>query len=216
MDFTYTSPASDFNSFRDSLKNLMQKPAAQGEIFLDTFINNKQINLYDNNHKLIGNLELASFKNISIYCCTLDNFTAFASNQNILKDLGLKQSKYPTWTLSIDDLRVYADIIDSPSQFFHFLERRKQAVSSRLSFNDELDHLALYLKYNNYVDIFHQFSDYRITIGSHKEPIDTYYHEKLVSETTVIKPSQELPKHLKDIIEVLDMQGKKVIAKLLQ
>ena len=112
--------------------------------------------------------------------------------------------------MSIDDLRIYADLIESPSQFVHFLEQRLKAINSRLSFNDEIDHLALYFKCNCYVDAFRDVTINRITIGSHKEEIDTYYHNKYVLDDRdeLIKPHQKISKRIKEIIHILDKQHK--------
>jgi len=214
--FTYTPPAYDFEAFKNSIKNLMSKPTIQGQCLLDELNKQKVLTLYNQKHKVIDKLKLADFRNIIICCCTLDNFTAFSTKQNLLKDLGFEQPKFPCWTLSLDDLRVYADLIESPSQFVHFLEQRVKALKSNLSFNDEIDHLALYFKYNCYVEAFKDIESYKITIGSHKEEIDTYYHNKYVldDKNKLIKPHQKIPVRIKEIINILDRQNKSGYTKI--
>ena len=208
--FTYTPPAYDFEAFKNSIKSLMEKPAIQGQYLIDELNKQKILILYNQKHQEIDKINISNFRNIIICCCTLDNFTAFSTKQNILNDLGLEKPKYPSWTLSIDDLRIYADLIESPSQFVHFLEQRLKAINSRLSFNDEIDHLALYFKCNCYVDAFRDVTINRITIGSHKEEIDTYYHNKYVLDDRdeLIKPHQKISKRIKEIIHILDKQHK--------
>lgn len=208
--FTYTSPAYDFEAFRVSICNLMEKPAIQGQYFLDELNKQKILTLYNRQHKKICNLDISNFRNIIICCCSLDNFTAFSTKQNILKDLGFKESQYPAWTISLDDLRIYADLIESPAQFIHFLKQRIKAIKSQLSINDEIEHLALYFKYNCYVDVFENIKSYKVTIAPHKEDIDTYYHNKLIKDekNLLIKPCQNISYRVKEILNTLDRQHK--------
>lgn len=207
--FTYTPPAYDFGAFKNSVKNLIEKPAIQGQCLLDELNKQKILTIYNKEHKEISKLNISDYRNITVCCCTLDNLTIFSTKQNLLKDLGFKTPKYPTWTLSIDDLRIYADLLESPSQFTHFLEQRMKAIKSKLSIYDEIDHLALYFKYNCYTDKFKDVKAYRISIGSHKEEIDTYYHNKYAKNNKkFVKPHQKISKRIKEIIDILDKQNK--------
>lgn len=118
--FTYTSPTDDFDAFITSIKNLAIKPAEQGRRFLEYMRNSETVEIYDENHNMIYEFLSKKIRHITICCVSLDNFTTFAAKIGNLIPLGLNVEE-PIWSISIDDLRVYTDIIQSPTVFAHFL-----------------------------------------------------------------------------------------------
>lgn len=208
--FTYTPPATDFPAYMDSIKNLLLKPAIQAKRFLDYLNSSEKVAIYDGNKNLIANLSRDSFRHITSCCVTIDNFTTLASQAENLKPVGTDLQGFPVWSVSVDDLQVYADIFDSPLIFTHFLEERKRAFESPvLRVNDELEHLSLYLKHNSYVTYAAGFyEDHPVTWHGYLSDLDKYFHALQVSPQTAKKPTQPLPKRIAEIISVLEMQRK--------
>lgn len=208
--FTYTPPATDFPAYMDSIKNLLLKPAIQAKRFWDYLNSSEEVDIYDENKKLITNLRRDSFRHITSCCVTIDNFTTLASQAENLKPIGADLQGFPVWSVSVDDLQVYADIFDSPLIFTHFLEERKRAFESpALKVNDELEHLSLYLKHNRYVTYASDFYEENpITWHGYLSDLDKYFHELEVSPQTAKKPAQPLSKRIAEIISMLEMQRK--------
>lgn len=149
--FTQTPPSSDFPAYIDSLDALLRKPSAQTDRFCAYFSSNPRVTIYDSEHSSMGTLECDTFRVVTRCCVTLDQLTEFAARAENLHELGVNVGSNPVWTVSVDDLRVLADVIDNPLVFCHFLEQRAAAFSSpALQTDDELDHLALYLSHNHY------------------------------------------------------------------
>lgn len=149
--FTYTSPATDLPAHIASLENLASSPASQGNRFVDYLESAPEVVIADSDHNEITTLRRSAFRHVTICAVTLDPFTELAARAQHLKKIGVNIGKRPVWLLSVDDLRVYADLIGDPLTFLHFAEQRMAAAQSELvDLNDEMDHLGLYLKENNY------------------------------------------------------------------
>ena len=138
----------------------------------------------------------------------MDNINELTARAGHLKALGIEVGEDPLWSLSIDDLRVYADIFVNPLVFLHFLEQRGKAFRSKLvALDDELDHIGLYLKHNDYVEqaeeLQFQHSANKIHWHGFRKKIDQYYRRNIEEEDDIEPPVQQMPPELRDILEVL-------------
>jgi preprotein translocase subunit SecA len=149
--FTYTSPANDLPAHLNSLRNLLQAPARQGSRFIDYLESAAEVPIADADHNEVGRLRRGDFRHVTVCAMTLDAFTALAARAQHLTPLGIDVGQRAVWSLSIDDLRVYAELFDNPLIFLHFIEQRVRAGHSKhVDLNDEMDHLGLYVTENNY------------------------------------------------------------------
>lgn len=149
--FTYTSPADDFDAFTNSLKTLVQNPVNQGRRFLEFLESEEEVAILDKRKVERVRLRRDSYKRKVILALTVDPFTELAAQAQSLEKLGITLGDSFFWSLSIDDLQVYADVFTNPLMFMHFVEQRMLASKcNALELDDELDHLGLYLVHNNY------------------------------------------------------------------
>lgn len=218
--FTYTSPATDFPAYIDSIKALVYKPAKQGMRFRERLLSQEKMSLFDEKHNEVGTLSLADFEHVSICAVTLDSFTEIAAQPEQLKGLGIDVGDYPIWSMSIDDLRVYSEIFSNPLQFLHYAEERNRAFStSHMLLHDELDHLGLYLKHNIYTRIpLGLEGAEQILCHGFSKPIDDFYSQKLEDPDTPCPLRQDMPSRLNEILELLaksEQKGRRLIASLL-
>ena len=209
--FTYTSPATDLPAHLSSLRNLVLNPASQGNRFVDFLESGEEVSVADSDHNEIGKLRRADFRHVTVCAVTLDAFTELAARAQHLRDIGLDVGQRPVWVLSIDDLRVYADLCGEPLRFLHFVEQRMRAARSALvDVNDEIDHLGLYLKENNYSMYAAELvgsKSAKLTLSGYRTPIDAYY-SALVRGKPIGKPQQELPAPLNAIIQFLTQSSR--------
>ena len=77
--FTYTPPATDFQAYIESLKNLVLKPSMQGRRFLNYLGGAESVPLFDRDHKQIDKLRKSDFRHIIICAVTVDPFTELAA-----------------------------------------------------------------------------------------------------------------------------------------
>jgi len=208
--FTYTSPATDLQAHITSLHNLVLNPASQANRFIDYLESAEEVPIYDADHVEIGRLSRSGFRHVTPCAITLDPLTELAARSNHLRKIGIDIGQRPLWALSIDDLRVYADLIDNPLVFLHFVEQRMRAAQSELvDLDDELDHLGLYLSNNNYSLSAVKLAagkPSKITFNGYRTPIDNYYEAVLQGESAVL-PSQQMPEKLAEIVRFLSKSG---------
>jgi len=209
--FTYTSPMDDFGAFIQSIHNLAIKPAEQGIRFVEYIKSADEVGIYDKSRTLLTTLKGKQIRHITICCVSLDNFTTFAARIGNLKALGLEIAQ-PIWSISIDDIRVYADLFTSGTQFTHFLEERSEACfAPKLDLDDELDHYGMYMHNNRYTRLASGAncpSSTRLVWNGFRQGIDTYYHNLLGNPSAAVLPTQALPELFKDIIRQIDTQMK--------
>jgi hypothetical protein len=211
------SPFLDFDNHQKKLIELIENPATQAKRFREFLITNKEIEIFDGNHRnslVLSKLRAESFR--KIYQCTVsvDNLTHLTARARKLVSLGIQVHTSANWSVSLDDLRVYAELFESPLQFLHFLEQRQLAEESEfVELNDELDHLGLYLQKNNYSrhanELMEGKNPSRIYWDSFTEEIDNYFN-KLFTEKGIAraKPNQEMPEKIREIIALLEKQQK--------
>lgn len=206
--FTHSPPATDFPAYMNSIKDLVLKPATQAKRFLEYLHSKEDIVIYNDAHKVITKLRRDQFRHITACTVTLDQFTTLAAQAEYLQPIGTDLTGFPIWPISIDDLRVYADILDSPLIFTHFLEERQRAFKSpALRATDELDHLSLYLKHNRYVSYAEDYYEAEPPrwVG-YRDDLDKYFHNLRHSPNTAKKPAQTLPSRLAEVIRILEVR----------
>lgn len=211
--FTYTSPANDLPAYVKSIKGLVLNPSLQAQRFVDYLFSEESVCIYDENHKKIGVLSHSDYRRVTILPITLDGFTEIAAQIQHLKAIGIELGKTPTWSISIDDLRVYSDVFNNPLIFLHFLEQRMNSfLSEVIQTDDELDHLGLYLKHNNYVSYANSLKDTpetRINFHGYRLDVDNYFSDKFNNPDLVSPLIQKMPMRLMEIIKVLSTNQQK-------
>lgn len=202
--FTHTPPSTDFPAYINSLEALLRSPSEQTARFCDYLQSEPKVAIYDSEHQKVAELSHGNFRHITRCCITLDQLTEFAARAENLHEIGINVGKAPVWTISLDDLRVFADVIDNPLVFCHFLEARARAfLSPALQTDDELDHLALYLAHNHYSTYAEDFGfDKPVRWHGYREGLDRFFSSKVGGEPTA-QPGQTIPSRLKEIINTL-------------
>ncbi|MBI5060375.1 NERD domain-containing protein [candidate division KSB1 bacterium] len=110
------------------------------------------------------------------------------------------------------DLRIFAEILESPAQFFDYLDRRIAAVhDTRFYFHDEWDLFGAYLKgHLDPVDPQYRNSNWIALTGMDDE-LDTYFRAKDISaDASIDKPRRVVPDRIRPIlasIESLNQPG---------
>lgn len=213
----------DYETNLLKLKELIENPANQAQRLRNYLEENKKIDIYDSNKKrsnIITISDINSFREVFQCCITLDNLGHLASKAGKLKSIGIDIDLSSTWSLALDDLRVYADLFDSPLQFLHFLKHRSLAEASGLvELNDELEHIAMYFTYNNYAmyaeEIIAEHELTHIHWGGLTIDIDKYYFNTLAEpDKKHEKPKQKINSYIQQILNALTLQGKEGRAKV--
>ena len=210
--FTYTPPSTDFDAYIESLKNLLLKPATQGQRFLDYLESAEKIEIFDRCHNKVDELRQGDFRRITVCPVTLDPFTELAAQVQHLQKIGVDVGNSPVWAISLDDLRVFADIFDNPLHFLHFVEQRMRAFRSKhLIVDDELDHVGLYFEHNNYGDYAAKIrgtSGARMNFTGYRREIDKFFRDRLYDPATPCPLKQDNSSRILEITALLSQDAR--------
>jgi hypothetical protein len=132
--FVYTPAITDYDAHVKSFKALIEKADYQCERTLKYIESHPSAPIYDRERNEKIELNFSNFSDVFTVCVTVDNFNEFAAKAEKLSFI--KLGTYSI-SISIDDLRVYTDIFESPLNFLHYFKQRKKAVQTpQLSLND--------------------------------------------------------------------------------
>ncbi|MFL9584137.1 SEC-C metal-binding domain-containing protein [Stenotrophomonas sp. AB1(2024)] len=216
--FTYTSPATDSEAHINSLRALVEDPAKQGTRFLNYLRSAKEVALFDVQKKEVDRISLTDYRQATLLAFTLDPFTEIAAQSQKLSDIGLSLGEESVWSVSIDDIRVYADIFESPFEFLHFVEQRTKSLRSKLiELDDELDHLGLYLKHNQYERYANELAGgerLAMRFTGYRADIDVFFAERMKDPSVRSPLRQELPSAMGAVLELLKDTGRDGSARL--
>ena len=215
-DYTDLPPATDFAEHLRSVQKLGVVPGRQLQKFSDYLQAAESVPVYDSNNKRtrkkLADLSLSDFRQVSLCAVTLEPFTEFATQLHHLKEFGIDPGERPTWVISLDDLHVYADVFDNPVIFLHYIEHRLRASrAERLTLDDELDHLGMYLAHNNYpAYVGDKLDEDEVSMAlwfGYRASIERRFHQRLLDPQTTLALRQDLPERLSEIIDHLASSG---------
>lgn len=205
--FTLAPPSTDLPSYLTSLDRLVLAPAKQGQRFLEYLRSADVVPIYNAAHQEIGRLRRADYRLMTICAVTLDPLTELAAQVQHLRKIGLDVGTEPVWSISIDDLRVYADMFDSPLWFLHFVEQRMAAFQSNaVALEDELDHLGIYLEHNHYAVYAKERQgdeNTMLTFAGYRDKIDRFFQARFSDPTTSSPPRQSIPARIAEVIDLI-------------
>lgn len=199
--FTYAPPITDWDKYVRDFRNLIEKPDHQCAATREYLANFEDCaSIFDSIGCKKAEIDMTTVTDIFEISVTIDDINAFSSKAERLKFLNLKSGAI---SISINDLMVYEDYFDNPFVFLHFLKQRRRASRNKsLAFNDELDHLGMYIERNLYslVDTDDKECD-TIFVLDYRDSLNKYYSHARKHAIYFSKPQQELPEVLSRIIQ---------------
>lgn len=201
--FVYTSPMEDFENHIKSYKSLIEKADHQCKRTKDYLQQYGSTKIFDQNYNIKSTIDMNTVSKIYMLSITIDNINTFAAKAEKISFLNLNDS---TISIGVDDLMVYREYFDSPLTFLHFLEQRTLATKeTKLTLNDELDHLGMYIKHNCYTLQLRDTNDYsKINFYGYRADLDNYFNKLYHPQLNPIKPTQILPDIFCEMINWLD------------
>lgn len=148
------------------------------------------------------------FARMFLVSTTLDSMNVFNAALHEVVSAGLIEEKHLPWAVSIDNLRVIAEINEFPTQFIHYLTRRLRVNDFKKFYaGDELDWFGHYLSKGLYFEKDESFAEATHVMfdGSFSAGFDDYYfYAQGQRVKPAAKPIQPMPKLLRRIILELD------------
>ena len=164
-----------------------------------------EVSFYDHTGKnIICKIRRANYRRIFRVVVTREDLGWVGAHISVLSILDPNLSKSFPWCVSIDDLRVIAELFsDNEIRFIHFLEQRLKASSeTALMQHDEIEHVGLYNKINQYHELPAKGMDRMTYDASYMREIDSYFINKSAGESSSI-PTQDMPHKIRAFINAL-------------
>ncbi len=204
---TWTSPFHDPKAYEAGTKSLISSPRKQAKKFFDC-LQKGAVTLFRTKDEgdILDSLALSQFENTSLFGITVDDLEFTLKKAEALHN---QRTDNPFLSLSISDLMMFADVFKSEITFLHFLEVRKKAACSPF-FNmiTEVDHLGLYFTFNDYVQKSKEIREEHghfdgIVWEGYGKVVEQYFFDIMVGEPNPIRPSQDMPPIILNLLEIL-------------
>ena len=160
---------------------------------------------YENGSCALVLSDVGKYQNIYLINVTLEWLGRLSTHLNSLRTFGLIQGRDWIWSVFINDLRVVSELIESPSEFLSFLQRRIKANDHyQLYTNDELDFLMHYLSEGLFFDDGRLRKLDRFSFLGYTEELDRYYAFIAGKISSAKKPSLNIPEEYKDLVRSIE------------
>ena len=202
--FPQTPPINDFNAHVKAYMELAQKADSQCSRTIKYIKEHQPALFYDEKKQEKCKIyDISQFKEVYTFSVTIDNFNEFAAKAEKLSFINLSSK---TIVISYDDLLSYEIYFKSPIYFLHYLKQRRAAIDiPQIAVHDELDHLGMYIHHNLYAITASQFSsEHRIEWNGYRKDLDNYFNRLHMPELNAVKPVQDMPLEMSNIIHLLE------------
>jgi hypothetical protein len=140
---------------------------------------------------------------VSVVLEHYQNFITRLANTN--ESLGLFPAESYPWAVSIADLDVLTDLLESPARFLHYARRR--VLVERTAFavlGDELDVLGYYFAQGLYLDADEFKNIGFLGLSGKSEAIDQYMFEEYTKGGRPAKPRQHAPEGFWEHVDTIE------------
>ena len=210
------------DKIKRNTKDIIEK-AYQQAIRAKAYIESNEVSEFRDKktRKVILKIDRSKINNIYMINTTLEPLMHITSNLNSLERFGFIKGKDWIWSVYINDLRIIAEIIESPTEFLVYLERRIRLNDyPQINTMEEINIFGFFLHNGLYFDdIDFPKDNYMMSLDGFSQPIDEYYLSKEGSlDKKVNKPSYIKKCRTNKIvqkIENINQDKFSIIAKLL-
>ena len=151
---------------------------------------------------------LDQFRSVYMVNVTLADIGHVSARLNSTKEMGLVDGRTWPWSVFINDLRVISELLESPTEFLLYLERRLALNAlPQVSTIDELDYLAMFLNEGLHYrkeDLagLHRFSPVGYTVS-----IDRYYNHLAGHVSSGEKPRLKISDWYRNLMSEIEATG---------
>lgn len=136
---------------------------------------------------IIDKTQIQSYFKISV---TFEHFSSISANLKYLINSGVLSPDFKwTWIVSLYDLMIFADLIQSEAEFKEYLSNRIALYDRNdIQFSDEIDILGFY--FQNHFPLGQEKEDEMMHIVNFKDEIEDYYTRTGVGMPFIDKPKK--------------------------
>lgn len=210
------------DKIKRNTKDIIEK-AYQQAIRAKNYIESNEVSEFRDKKtkKVLLQIDKSKINNIYMINTTLEPLMHITANLNSLERFGFVQGEDWIWSVYLNDLRIIAEIIESPTEFLLYLERRiKFNDYPQIKTMEEIDIFGYFLNNGLYFeDIDFPKEHYMMTLSGFSQPIDEYYlYKEGKINKSIKKPSYFKKCRTNKIVQKLETSNQdksSIIAKML-
>lgn len=194
---------------RRDVKELIDHAYEQAKRTRDYILNAPQATFEYQDSSQALTVDKHTIRNIYLVNVTLQNLGLFSTRLHSLRELGLLRGKEWPWSVFINDLKVISEIIEFPSEFLNFLQRRIEAYDyPQLHPFDELDLFMFYLAEGLYFEDGSLNGIDQFSLVGYTEQLDRYYDCIAGRVSSGAKPTLRVSPDYQRLIRELESSGR--------
>jgi len=191
--FTLGAKKGNVEKIKRNTKDIVEKAYQQAIRAKQYILSDVEVYFRDKKtNKEILTIKRNNINNIYLINTTLEPLNHISTNLTSLKQFGFIQDDEWIWSVYINDLRIITEILDSPSEFLLYVDRRVHFNDyPQINMAEEIDIFGYFLSEGLYFDdIEFPENGFMLNIdSSFSKDIDLYYHWK----EGVLPKKQEKP-----------------------
>jgi hypothetical protein len=164
---------------------LVVKPTRQGRRFAELLEGTPECHQFETERGAINTIDSSRVRQYLVLSVTLELFSLLALRWPILRDAGLIPSDVePAVTLSLVDLEVLLQALDTEARRLHYLSRRTDLEEQAHFVGDELDLLAYYLQTGFHLGELEFAESFGVDLGLQSKLIDRLFQDPPSARTS--------------------------------
>ncbi len=193
-------------SVKSDLRKTIVSAQSQTERFVRELSDRGELELRPKNGGPETVIRADDFRWVARVSVTLELMSPVATSLWMLEDAGLLKNAEKCWSVSLNDLRVVVDILDSPSLFLHYLIRRMDLNALRnIHSRDEIDFLMHYVERGLFFrDQNQPQPDEEVFLSNFTSDLDQYYRRVEGISQIGKRPKVRVGKRTKRMLEMLE------------
>jgi len=170
-------------------------------------LDNDEVTLFTDDGKKELTIDMKMTSDIYLINITLDNFQDIITRfVNIKPDLATLKEEILPWSVSLFNLEVVTDLIQSPSILFHYLTKRRHMDEVKFEIHaDEIDLLEFYFHIGlNLTKLDNEKKISMLALTGYSGEIDKYIFEKYELNSNPKKPNLNIPEGFFDLLQSIE------------
>lgn len=213
--FTLGARQGNIERIKRNTQDIVEKAYQQAIRAKKYILSSESVEFRDKNKKIALTINRNQINEIYLINSTLEPLNHISSSLSSLKEFGFIQEDEWIWSIYLNDLRIISEIIELPSEFLLYIQRRiKYNDYPQINMAEEIDIFGYFLSQGLYFDdIAFPETGFMLNIdSSFSKKIDLYYHwrEGAINEVQK-KPSfcDDCINNIKFLIEKIENTNKK-------
>jgi hypothetical protein len=193
---------------RHDFEKIIEEAFLQGTRVREHILGQNAAQFADAAGRIALAIKRADVDEVYIIIPTLAVMDPLGAQLALARDMGLLShggGHWP-WCVFINDLRIISELIESPSEFLLFLQRRLVAHSAPYAPHDELDLLCKFFSDGLYQEKGELKGITRMGLHGYMDMLDRWYLGR-PHGAVVQKPGRQVPPEIRDLVRAIERTG---------